>query len=218
VKEEIKHAMQSRRRRKSASVADDSGVDYCVEIYLRALPKVKDWLAERRKITYRDLHNLLLLGPDNPPPKRQRQRPKKTSAQKIAGSTTLTNWLQAEDLPAELRAIIERLRTRARRHAAKPRNKYAEKDVPKGPEKYLAVSAAEWILSTLRPYRQPSDPIKATSSKGKGTSTTHRSQTYTALERIATALHFNEPLTPEHCWEMRKLCEKFIWLRNRERP
>jgi hypothetical protein len=223
VMNEIRLALRSPRRRKSSSSVDLSGVEYCVEIYLRALAVVKDWLAERRKITYRDLHELLLIGPDNPPPIRQRQRSKKTTAQKIAGSTTLTNWLAAEDLEAELRAIIEHLGTRARHYAAKPRNKYAEEEVPKSPERYLAVSAAAWILSTLRPDRKRSEPIKAepidvTSYKGKGGRSTQLPETYSPLCRIAAALHWNEPVTPEHCWQMVKVCDKLLELRKRERP
>jgi hypothetical protein len=180
---------------------------------------VEQWQRERRKITYHDLDILLRevwRGGDLPSPaSRYSQSSARKAAQKAV--RVQTKLLQDEDLSATLRTSIEGTLTLARRDAR--RDKLWEEDVPKSPERYLAVSAAEWILLSLQPHKRHSKlPIPITSYKGKGGRSTQLPETYSPLIRIATALHWNEPVTPQHCWQMVKVCDKLLELRKRERP
>jgi hypothetical protein len=213
VRDEINLAMQSKRR-KSLSV-DVSGVDRDVETYLCSIPVVKQWKEEGRKITYRDFNELIChtsLGRSHTASERSKSKSKE-SAQTVAQSKTLTKWIENKDLPADVRELFEQARTRLCHYAAPVARKFLEEDVPKEPAKYLvprclAVSAAAWLLIGLRPDDQRKPPIEISSW--------HRQETYSAFVRIATALHFNQPVTPQHCREMLKICDKFCELRNRE--
>jgi hypothetical protein len=220
--EEIRRAMDSPRR-KSRPV-DVTGVDHFIEIYLRSWDLVAQWKGEGRIIKYHDLEfGAHLLHQDGrhllSPERRHAISASKKAAQEVVRKQT--KLLENKDLPAKLRASIERLCTDARRYAR--RDKFWEEDVPKEPENYLAASAAEAVLGRLQPDgRQYTAPIKATAWKGKRQST-HRPETYSPLVRIAAVLrHFNEPvnaeLFPQRCAGMVKACEKLLELRKRERP
>jgi hypothetical protein len=211
VKEEIAHAMQSARR-KSSSV-DYDRVDHCVETYLQCIPLVKQWKEEGRIIKYRDIEELIChVWLRRDPDPISRQSASRKAARKIAQSKTLTNWLKDKHLSAHVRGLAEQLRTGARRDAAVSR-RFLQKDVPKDPQTYLAVAAAEWLLMTIRPYGQPVEPIAITAWKGKEQSTDDP-QSYSALVRIATALRFDQPVVRKNCREMLKACEKLCELRN----
>jgi hypothetical protein len=194
------------------SEADKEKIKSAITAYIEMLPEVD----RKRRLSYSELR-----FPDIPFPMRlkfqtrtdeQRDAARELERALLTLDTALSNKYlpyildlrvrfptDFEDKIISRRAYNEwmgRWKDRAHIQATK---KFSEKEIPKDPVKIYSASCAEYLLVLHRMLRFPGPNSK--------------------FVRLATAIHFNEPIQKPNCGLMRKACEA-MWKRGagRARP